>query len=291
MDNVQMTPGIDRKRTAGYFRKISDVVAFLCSTFLCVNSYAQQSNIGMNYCLKDGADSTGVFIAEPTGSPGTTMKSDLAEQRDAFDILKMLFNMDISSSDTVRKEKGKLYMAAMPAAGYSLSTQFAVTIGANAGIYTDDIDSVNLSTFNFNPTYTLRNQILLPFQSNVWTSGNSYNILGDWIYYKYPELTYGLGGHSSENAAEQLDYRYVLIRETVMKRISTDVYAGVGYDLDDHWDITDGGLPGGGVSDFQRYGENSEINLLRVYPQCDVRRQAKPDQSTQRILRVYYISQ
>ena len=51
-----------------------------------------------------------------------------------------------------------------------------------------------MATFNFNPTYTTKHQILLPFQSNVWTPGNEYDILGNWIYYKYPELTYGLCG-------------------------------------------------------------------------------------------------
>jgi len=183
-------------------------------------------------------------LKDPTDSAATITRNYLLEQRDVFDILKMLFHIDITSSDTVSKERGKLYIAALPGAGYSLNTGFAATIGSNAGIYTDDIDSVNLSTFNFNPTYTSKRQILLPFQSNIWTAGNKYDILGNWIFYKYPEMTYGLGGHSSVSAAEQLDYRYLLYREAVLKSIFTDVYAGMGYDLDYHWDITDGGLPG-----------------------------------------------
>ncbi len=189
---------------------------------------------------------------------GTDMKSGLAGQRDVYDILKMLFNIDLAASDTVSREEGKLYVAALPAVGYSLSTQFAVTIGANAGIYTDDINSVNLSTFNSDPTYTTKHQIVFPFQSNVWTSGNEYNFLGNWVFYKYPELTYGLGGHSSEGDAEQLDYRYVLIRESILKKLFSDVYAGAGYALDHRWNITDGGLAGGGISDFQRYGATSK---------------------------------
>ena len=61
------------------------------------------------------------------------MKNYLCEQRDVYDVLKMLFGLDISSSDTASKEKGTLYVAAIPGVGYSLSTKFAVTIGANAG--------------------------------------------------------------------------------------------------------------------------------------------------------------
>ena len=253
-----MIPEVDRKLRTGCIPKLRGMVPFLCSTFMCINTYAQQSNIDVNHSLKD-----------PTDSAATITRNYLLEQRDVFDILKMLFHIDITSSDTVSKERGKLYIAALPGAGYSLNTGFAATIGSNAGIYTDDIDSVNLSTFNFNPTYTSKRQILLPFQSNIWTAGNKYDILGNWIFYKYTEMTYGLGGHSSVSAAEQLDYRYLLYREAVLKSIFTDVYAGMGYDLDYHWDITDGGLPGGGISDFQRYGKTSKsissgctINLL-----------------------------
>ncbi len=169
----------------------------------------------------------------------------------------MLFGLDIAPSDTASKEKGKLYVAAIPGVGYSLSTKFAVTIGANAGLYTDNADSVNLSTFNSDPTYTTNHQIVVPFQSNIWTSGNEYNILGNWVFYKYPQLTFGLGGHSSASDAEQLEYRYVQLRETVLKKIYTNVYAGIGYALDSRWDITDGGLPGGRISDFERYGGSS----------------------------------
>ena len=252
-----MTPGGGRKRRPGYFRKPACMVPFLCSTFLCIQTYAQQLNIDIYHSLKESADSAGVLKTDTADSADTILKNNLADQRDVFDILRILFNIDITSSDTVSKEKGTLYVAALPAVGYSLNTKFAVTIGANAAIYTDDIDSVNLSTFNFNPTYTFKQQIMLPFQSNVWTSRNEYDFLGNWIFYKYPEMTYGLGGRSSEGAAEQLDYNFVLFRETVLKRIHTDVYAGIGYALDYHWNITDGGLPGGGISDYQRYGETS----------------------------------
>jgi hypothetical protein len=221
--------------------------------------------VGLLYVVLHSVDcnTAGAAIVPPPG-PDTTRSSPgvadvpLAEQRDVYDVLRTLFGIDVTSSDTVRKEKGTLYVAAIPAVGYSLNTKFAVTIGANAALYTDDIDSVNLSTFNFNPTYTFRRQIMLPFQSNVWTSGNEFNILGNWIFYKFPEQTWGLGGHTRENDAQQLDYKFMLFRESVLKKISMDLYAGVGYDLDYHWNITDEGLPGGRTSDFTRYGETAK---------------------------------
>ena len=106
----------------------------VCSTFLCVSTYAQQSNIHGNYAFNGAADPTGIRTTDTTHSAGTAMNGDLADQRDVFDILKMLFNIDITSADTVSKVKGRLYVAVLPAIGYSLTTQFAVTIGANAAI-------------------------------------------------------------------------------------------------------------------------------------------------------------
>ncbi len=205
MEAKQMSPGVERKRAERDIRAIGGMVSFLFSAFLSINMYAQQSNFHENYSMNDTLDSAGAFKTDTADSASTMMKSYLAQQRDVYDVLKMLFGLDITSSDTASKEKGKLYVAAIPGVGYSLSTKFAVTIGANAGIYTDNVDSVNLSTFNSDPTYTTNHQLVVPFQSNIWTSGNEYNFLGNWVFYKYPQLTFGLGGHSSANDAEQLD--------------------------------------------------------------------------------------
>ncbi len=202
-----MTQAEHRRLIAAHIRKIGGSVSLLCSTVLCLSVYAQQGANNVNTFAKDTAGLADVVNRDTTHSGVRKIESNPSDQRDIYDVLKMLLNIDITPSDTVSKEKGKLYVAALPAAGYSLNTETAITIGANAGIYTDDVDSVNLSTFNFNPTYTTKRQILLPFQSNVWTPGNEYDILGNWIYYKYPELTYGLGGHTVTSDAEQLDYQ------------------------------------------------------------------------------------
>jgi hypothetical protein len=233
------------------------LVLSVLSAFLSVTACGWQARIPPDEPGKLATDTARAHTPDTAGAAREMTQVNLTDRRDVIDILKGLFDLDITDADTTRKEKGTLYVAALPAVGYSLNTKFAVTIGANAAIYTDDIDSVNLSTFNFNPTYTFNRQVMLPFQSNVWTSGNQFDFLGNWIFYKYPEMTYGLGGHSSENNAEQLNYDFILVRETMLKRIYTNVYAGIGYALDDHWNITDSGLPGGGISDFQRYGSTS----------------------------------
>ena len=148
-------------------------IPLLFSAFLFDTTYAQRLSTDAIPFQGVAADFFAGVIIGSVDSSAKVVDNDTSEQRDVFDILKMAFNIKASPSDPVSKEKGKLYVAAIPAAGYSLNTGFAVTIGANAGVYTDNIDSVNLSTFNFNPTYTFKRQILMPVQSNVWTSGRT----------------------------------------------------------------------------------------------------------------------
>jgi hypothetical protein len=64
------------------------MVLLLCSTFLCITTYAQQSNTHGEHSLKDAADSAGALKTDTTGSAGSMVKSHLPEQRDVFDILK-----------------------------------------------------------------------------------------------------------------------------------------------------------------------------------------------------------
>lgn len=244
-----------RKRTRGDIRRLSGRAPFLFILFVCITSHAQERS---DHPVKDAADAAGVRSTCATDSTGVLGTGGLEGQHDAYDALKMLFHWNISSSDTTTKGKGKLYVAALPAIGYSLDTKFAVGMGANAALYTDDIDSVNLSAFRFDPTYTFKHQIVLPVQSNIWSSRNDYNFLGNWVYFKFPEMTYGLGGHTSDASADQLDYHLVLLRQSILRKITTDLYAGIGYNLDYHWGITEGGLSGGEISDFQRYGKTAK---------------------------------
>jgi outer membrane protein assembly factor BamA len=90
--------------------------------------------------------------------------------------------------------------------------------------------------------------------SNIWTKDNKYNIVTDWRYYKYPQDTYGLGGHTSLENADQIDYSHIRIHQAVLRNVVPNFYAGAGYFLDYHWNIEEEGLADGSVSDPQKYG-------------------------------------
>jgi hypothetical protein len=153
-----------------------------------------------------------------------------------------------------------LYLAMLPAFGYSLVTKLAVVIAANGAFYTDNEPGTKLSVVNAYVGYTQNNQVIIPLLSNIWTRKNKYNLLGDWRYYKYPEYTYGLGGHTSViKNSDRLNYSNLIIREAVLRHIlNSGFYAGLAYNLNYHWNISETENADGTESDFKKYGMSNK---------------------------------
>jgi hypothetical protein len=184
--------------------------------------------------------------------PKDTIHHDLA------DVINKIWGKEIiNEDDTTLKRKGKVYLAFLPAAGYTLQTSFAATINANGAFYTDDPKKENLSVISIEPIYSIHKQFYVLAQSDIWSRENKYNFVGAYGIYKYPQNTYGLGGHTSLSNPDLINYDYVRLREAALRKIIPDFFAGIGYALDYHWNITETGLPNGEPSDFDRYGKTS----------------------------------
>ncbi|HXB39072.1 MAG TPA: BamA/TamA family outer membrane protein [Bacteroidia bacterium] len=180
--------------------------------------------------------------------------STVAEQKDVSDIVAKVFKRKISSvPDSIKVKPGKLLFAGLPGVGYSLVTGVTAVVSFNVSFFTGKRTNTYLSSVTSIPEVSLFNhQIIIPIQSNIWSKGNKYNWLGDWRYYKYPTYTYGLGGHSLLSDADMIDYSYFRVYQEVLKQIHSDFYAGLGYGLDYHLNITEQG-----TGDFQQYNKNA----------------------------------
>jgi len=184
-------------------------------------------------------------------------------QQDIVDIYQQVFNKKKAlkrdsqeKDDSLRRKSQKADLAFLPAAGYSLVTRIAVVMAANVAFYADTDENTKLSAINTSIAYTQNQQIILPVLSNIWTRKNKFNLLGDWRYYKYPEYTYGLGGHTSDvQDADLLNYSNIIIHEAVLRHVSSsDFCVGLAYNLDYHWQVSEAGNANGLPSDFRKYG-------------------------------------
>jgi len=189
------------------YRVAAVILLFFCGLFF--NPLHAQSDTSSN---------------DPSKKEKIAVDSSLNNQKDLVDVFKSLKkNKSNKAADTARKIN-KYHVTVVPAVGYTLTTGWAGIVAANVGFFTSDPERTNVSSVASPIIYTQYNQLTLPLLVNVWTKDNKYNIVADWRYYKYPQDTYGLGGHTSLNNADQIDYSHVRIRQSLLRRMMLNFY-------------------------------------------------------------------
>src|SRR5450432_4437525 len=178
------------------------------------------------------------------------------KQIDLMDIGERIFNKNSVLREDVSVNQARIHFSVFPAVGYTLQTGFAGVISANAAFYvgSHNHETENSSTVISSIAYTEKRQLLFPIASSIWTRNNKYNILTDWRYLKYPSETFGLGGYTQQDSSYDLDYNYIKLHQALLRKIGTDLYAGIGYDFDYFWNIREVNPSPGQESDFDQYG-------------------------------------
>jgi hypothetical protein len=185
------------------------------------------------------------------------------QQSDASDFFKKIVKPH-QPIDSSTRQQHKIYKSIFPAAGYSLQTGFAVTVGATIGFYTDTLPSHKMSNILTSIAYTQFNQFIFPVAMNLFTRKNKYNLLIDYRFLKYPSTTYGLGARTTNNDAYTVNYNNIKLHQTLLKRIYKELYAGIGFYYDRYWNITEVDPPAGVKTSFQKYGSNVSENAAGI---------------------------
>ena len=184
-----------------------------------------------------------------------TFVVDSSKQRDIIDLITKLFSKTAASTPNVRAVAKKVSLSVIPSVSYSLSTGYQADLSANAGFYTTQSHKENYSEITGDLTLDTKQQKISVFRSEIWFAGNEYKLVTDTRWERFPEDTYGLGMLTNTvGETNAIDFNYLRSYVTLLKKISGDFYGGVGYDLDYHYDITQGGNADGSVSDFTKYG-------------------------------------
>ena len=201
-------------------------------------------------------------------------KRDLFARHHEMDIidvaLEITHKTHLRHVDSAEKKKGKLYIAPLPGIGYSLNTGIAAVVNTNFAFYTSGSPKANISTIVTSVNYTQMNQFILPVISNIWIDDNKYNIQGNWLYAKFPQATYGLGGYTTLNDAYNIDYSNLRLQTALYKAVAQDLLVGVGYTYEYFWNTSEVSVPEGQVTDMKQYGfspasTSSAITLNLLY--------------------------
>ena len=182
------------------------------------------------------------------------------EQVDLIDIARDIFlkHPGFRKDTANKKVPGKLYPALLPSAEYTLLTGIAFDLTGSLAFYTGDQPQDNISNIYLASVFTIKKQILMPLQGDIWTKGNKYNIVTDWRFEVFPQNTYGLGTLTTDADADSITFEYLRFYTTVLRTVAKDFYVGFGYDVDYFYHVKDLSTPTPGhQTAFQTYGVTS----------------------------------
>jgi hypothetical protein len=178
------------------------------------------------------------------------------------DIVDLMQELKIIKQKKHKDTLNNHHFSLVPAAGYTLQTGFAILLASNLTFTTDKNEHSKTSTILSSVAYTQKNQIIFPIMANIWTKGNKYNIISDNKFLDYPSETYGIGPNAINSTSYRIDYIYLRLHETVLRKIVKNTYAGLGIFYDNFWNIKEIDAPQGIPSNLGRYGKESREETL-----------------------------
>jgi hypothetical protein len=170
-----------------------------------------------------------------------------------YRILKI--NKDRSQSEEIKKA----HLTFIPGVEYSLGTGMAASVNASV-VLPKSLGTENKSTIFTELKVTQNKQIVTQFASNLWSKNGIYNFNNNWSYLKYPQKDFGLGKGTSLNLFDELDYSYVKMYQSLSKKIASNLYLGIGLNIDYHWNIKDTSTKNKPVNGLTEYGQTNNSN-------------------------------
>ena len=179
-----------------------------------------------------------LLAQNPTGTlvPPDKLVEDTSGKRDIIGVGVKLLNIHIKKQPKVQGKR--VYYSFIPLGTPVPGGGEALVTATNAAFDLGD-DKTFLSNVTFSPSTNLKGEWNLPFRSNIWSPGNTWNFEGDYRVTFYPQYTWGLGGNTAPSDKILVRYAYLRFYQNALKRISKRPYlfAGIGYNLDYHIDI------------------------------------------------------
>lgn len=160
---------------------------------------------------------------------------DTAGKTDLIDIGRDLFN--IRSKRTPDTAGKRIYFSILPVSSSNAGPDRMLLTSTTASFYLGTPQTTYISNVNFTPYLNFSGRYGLPIRSNIWLKNNMFNIQGDTRLLVYPQYTWGLGGGQPQDNKFLVDYKYIRFYQSIVKRVTSYLYLGIGYNLDYYFDV------------------------------------------------------
>lgn len=154
-----------------------------------------------------------------------------------------------------RPRKGQLISFVAPIIGSNPLMGFFYGLGGTGAMFIGEPGTTSISNMSTSVLFTTRNQVIANMRGTIMTANNKWQLLTDIKYADFTENTYGLGSDFAQpindswniggiqtaglSGSQPLKYKQVRFHVTALKELIDNVYAGIGYHLDYHYDIAD----------------------------------------------------
>ena len=204
-----------------------------------------------------------------SGKPGNFCPQDSVYQtkKDIVDFFRKGVPRTLPKDSTNSTGNGPFF-SIMPVVGYSLQSGLTGAIVSNTSFYTDS-NRDKISNLILNGYYSRYHQYWFTANTNIFFESRKIHLFGDIRYYNFPTQTFGFGTKSLLSEALNITFSYLRIYQYIFREIAPDLYAGLGYNLDHHWNIRPDSIPGRVLNDLERYQKTDHstssgisVNLL-----------------------------
>ena len=154
----------------------------------------------------------------------------------------------------------KPHLTLIPTVEYSLATGMAAAVKSSYIFAKNEGIQNNYSTIFAELKYTQNKQVVSQLVTNIWSKNGQYNVNSNWSFLKFPQKDFGLGSNSSLNLFDQLDYAYIKLYQSVLKKIGPNLFFGPGLNIDYHWRISDTTSIQKPINGFYQYGITDNAN-------------------------------
>jgi hypothetical protein len=195
-------------------------------------------------------------------TPDSAVADSLPPQKDISDLFAALLGRKPVGAEQELTLRPGLSIVALPSVGYNPALGAYIGIGASAGGWLGEPSVTKVSMFALNWTYSTSHQMTLQLRSDAWVPGNTWNFKGDWRYLDLAQSTYGLGPTYEQVGEYPMEFLMYRLYETAYLRMSGDVYAGLGYHLNVHQEISDDRAKAGESTPFTAYSGGSPSTTI-----------------------------
>ena len=155
-------------------------------------------------------------------------------RKDILDVL--IRNSKWYSKRNPEPGKKKLFFSLMPLSGSSSGEGVAIS-AINASFYLGDRSNTKLSNIIFFPTTNFDTRYQFKVFPNLWFRKNNWYLAGKFEVSYMEQKTYGLGGNTSIDSLNIIDFNAVKSYLVLNRKIFSNFYIGIGHAFDNYYNI------------------------------------------------------